>query len=110
MALVASSNDAAEALLGSTDLSRPEFYAAMNKNVSELGFSSMHFENPTGLDTSDDLPTNIGSARDILFLLYKDSQDFPQLIAETKNPSITVFDARGRSLHFSNTDEALSDI
>jgi len=50
--LVASSNQAAIALVDASGLSRAEFVAQMNKKADTLGLQRTHFEDPTGLDAN----------------------------------------------------------
>ena len=59
--LVASSNEGAAALARSTGLSPNQFVAEMNKKAKQLGMTSSHFADPTGLD-----PENKSNAEDIV--------------------------------------------
>lgn len=63
VALVASDNNAAKALVRSTGMSESEFVAKMNKKAQELGLSNTVFSDPTGLT-----PENKSTALEILKL------------------------------------------
>ncbi len=64
IALVGSSNSAIHALVRSTGFSEEEFALKMNEKARVLGLGSLHFVEPTGLDSR-----NMGRAVDILRLL-----------------------------------------
>ncbi len=64
VALVDSSNSAIHALVHSTGLTEEEFAKKMNEKAKELGLYSLHFVEPTGLDSR-----NMGKAVDVLRLL-----------------------------------------
>lgn len=51
--LVGSANNAANALVESTGLSRPEFVVRMNSKAASLGLSRTTFTDPTGLDAGN---------------------------------------------------------
>lgn len=55
--LIASSNDAAQALARHTAGSSAEFVVLMNAKSSELELASSHFSNPVGLDSVDNYST-----------------------------------------------------
>ena len=54
-ALLPSANNAANALARSTGLSAQEFVDRMNKKATELGATQSHFNEPTGLDPSNQI-------------------------------------------------------
>lgn len=64
IALVGSSNNSVEALVKAAGTDDSGFALLMNKKAAELGLLSMHFIEPTGLNSG-----NVGSALDIARLL-----------------------------------------
>ncbi len=75
--LLASGNDAAEALAAHTAGSVKDFVKLMNSKAKELGMTSTSFANPHGLDAEGHYST----ARDMakLMLLCMENEDFVQL-------------------------------
>lgn len=61
--VIASANDAAVALAEKVAGSVEAFVSRMNERAAQLGMTSTHFENPTGLD--DDVTNHVTSAYDI---------------------------------------------
>lgn len=68
-ALMKSENPAASALARTYPGGRPAFFAAMNKKARELGMTSTHYMESTGLH-----PGNVSSARDLGILVSAASQ------------------------------------
>ena len=64
IALIGSSNNSIKALVRSSGISEDNFVTLMNKKAQNLGLSSAHFVEPTGLD-----PGNVASAADAAKLL-----------------------------------------
>lgn len=64
MALIGSSNNAIRSLVRASGLSSQQFVKLMNDKVEEMDLLSMHFEDPTGLDSR-----NVGNAKDLAQLL-----------------------------------------
>lgn len=64
--IIASANDAAVALAEKVSGSADAFVRRMNERAAELGMTSSHFENPTGLD--DDTVNHTLSALDIAIM------------------------------------------
>ena len=69
--LLASGNDAAEALAIASQGSVGAFVAKMNKTARRLGLDDTHYANPIGLDD----PGNYSSARDLVTLAAKLAED-----------------------------------
>ncbi len=69
VALMKSENPAAAALARTYPGGRPAFVAAMNAKARQLGMSSTHYYESTGLD-----PRNVASARDLGILVSAASQ------------------------------------
>lgn len=61
--LIASSNDAATALVRTTSLTESAFTDTMNEQAKKFGLTQTHFVDPTGLD-----PKNISTAREVAAL------------------------------------------
>lgn len=64
IALIGSSNSAIQTLVRASGFTDTEFAVLMNKKASDLNLTTLHFEEPTGLDVR-----NIGSALDTARLL-----------------------------------------
>ena len=111
-ALIASSNDAVTGLAQSTKIPLSNFPTLMNYEAKHLGLASMSFGNPTGLDDDEHLiAKNLGSAHDILNLLYKDYSDYPTVYAVSTSitDSIKAVNSNTNiSLH--NTDIAIGKL
>lgn len=97
LALMSSENRAAHALARNYPGGVDAFVAAMNAKAQELGMTSTHFVEPTGLSSN-----NVASARDLSRLV----------IAASKNPTIQadstashyVVSVRGKRVEFHTTD------
>lgn len=95
MILVASSNDAAYALAEYIErVSGIDFQESMKNKMTELGFESFRFNNPTGLD-QDGQNGAYATPEDIArFSLYA-LETYPQLFSQTKQPSISITTGSG---------------
>ena len=82
--LVASSNEAAVALVRATGLTPQAFTAAMNRKAQALGLPSVRFVDPAGLE-----PDNIGSADDVARLARFAWQQ-PQIAAALRQASLRL--------------------
>lgn len=83
--LVASSNEAAHALMRSHG--NQEFIEAMNRKAQEIGMAHARFYDPSGLD-----PRNAASARDVAMAM-RAALEYPEIRERTKRSS---FKAVGR--------------
>ncbi len=83
MMLIASSNDAAEALASVSD--RDAFIARMNARAAEWGMHDTHFTDPTGLSS-----TNQSTARDLLVLAQHIRRDYSAIFSTTRRDRTTV--------------------
>jgi D-alanyl-D-alanine carboxypeptidase len=93
--LVESSNDAAYAV--TQPIGQEAFVDLMNAKAKEIGLTSTHFMNSTGLDPDDPLGArNISTADDLAKLTEYILQNFPQIFIITTDTS-------------NNTDELLAD-
>jgi D-alanyl-D-alanine carboxypeptidase (penicillin-binding protein 5/6) len=81
--LVNSSNDAAEAIAKSYPRGREKFIERMNDRAKELGFNSLVFKNPTGLNETDEFGGR-GNAVDVVNLLSFVYQKFPKALEGTE--------------------------
>lgn len=81
MMLVGSVNNAAVAIVRSTDLTEEAFVAKMNNKAKELGMNNTVFVDPTGL-----LPENHSTARDIAKLLANalDHEEIREAVIQKK--------------------------
>lgn len=115
-ALVASSNDAAYALAtaaGSAlvpERGEDAFIDAMNIRAGELGFATLNFKNPTGLDLSLYEPGATGSARDISFLMEYILEHYPELLEPTQHINTRIYNEEGRYHNAENTNEIVTEI
>ncbi|MDP3964414.1 MAG: serine hydrolase [bacterium] len=102
--LIASSNNAAEAMARSTGLAREEFIAEMNKLAETLGWSSMEFFDVTGLD-----PRNRASVMDIVRLAHHAFNNSEiQLLTTLPEYTVAVIEPQ-REIRVHNTNELLED-
>lgn len=104
--LVASSNDASEMIARAGG---PEFIEKMNRLGVERGWLSFSFQNPSGLDKNDAVPTAFGSARDVAFLLKRILQDHEDLLEATREDFITRNSEDGVGHTFRNTNVTLAN-
>jgi D-alanyl-D-alanine carboxypeptidase len=109
-AMIASSNNAAEMLAHSTNMSETDFIAAMNAEVETLGLASLNFGSVTGLDFDETTPSALGSAKDILMLLKNDSVDFPKATAFGVEETATIRAESGRTIELANTNKAIKNL
>ncbi|MBI4359192.1 MAG: D-alanyl-D-alanine carboxypeptidase [Candidatus Nealsonbacteria bacterium] len=102
MALVESSNDAAEALAEVSG--RKEFINLMNRKARELSLRSTHFSTPTGLEAED----NFSTARDLVNLTIFILKDHPFILEISAQPSVIILSENDRPHHRAfNTNELL---
>ena len=116
LALISSSNDAAFALgasvgklLGDNDPTT-QFIQGMNIRAEELNLNSLKFKSTTGLDLSPTEPGAVGSAKDISFLMEYIVNNYPELISETQNETMRVYNATGEYHDIDNTNEIVKRI
>jgi len=81
--LVASSNDAMAAAASGGGIEGT--VEKMNNLAQVFGLTSMHFANPTGLDTSSTTAGAYGSARDMALLVSDFLRQYPVLFSATVN-------------------------
>jgi len=116
LSLVSSSNDAAYALgasvgslLGTKDPAA-QFIAGMNIRAAELGLTTLHFKNTTGLDESTTEAGGVGSARDVSFLMEYIVVNYPEIISPTQQNATRIYNAAGAYHDANNTNEVVSQI
>ena len=121
LTLVSSSNDGAYALasyadnvmngqsvIDQTDLF--SFVKSMNIKAVELGLSSMHFNNETGLDESSYSAGGYGTAGDVASLFSYVIKNYPSLLEATKYNAIEI-SSLSHDQHFvKNTSTAINAI
>lgn len=103
--LLPSANNAANALARSTGLSASEFADRMNKKAAELGATSSHFQEPTGLD-----PSNVITASDyskILTAAFKNN--YLSQIAGLQNYYLRSTNNSRYNQTIKNTDKLLAN-
>lgn len=99
--IIASANDAAVALAEYTMGSESSFVDKMNTRASELGMTSAHFENVTGLD--DDTTNHVLSAKDIA-IATKELYKYPEVFEYS---SVWMDTIRDGSFTLSNTNRLI---
>lgn len=102
--LIPSSNDAAETFAQTASREGINFVDAMNKKALELGMTSTHFSNASGLDNLDAYST----AGDVARLALYASQ-FSEIGTVSRTEQTTIFSLDGQRSHqLINTDILLS--
>jgi D-alanyl-D-alanine carboxypeptidase len=104
MALVESSNDAAEALAEA--YGREQFIELMNLKAGELGLGSTHFATPTGLEAD----SNFSTARDLTNLTLYIMDSHPLIMEISRQESLVVV-SENETIHHRalNTNELLAN-
>lgn len=97
LALMSSENRAAHALARHYPGGMAAFVAAMNMKAQSLGMRDSHFEDPTGLTSS-----NVSTAHDLARMVSA-AYSYP-LIREFSTTPEAVVDVAGRQLAFHNTN------
>lgn len=93
-ALVASSNEAANALGAAAGPGEAAFAERMNEAALRAGAKTMRFRNASGLDIGSEA-SSVGSARDVATLLGYLVKTKPSLVAPTAETTVTVQTDRG---------------
>ncbi len=91
--LAVSSNEAAEAL--ANNFGRENFMAGLNARAAEWGMAQSHFSDPTGLSAA-----NQSTAEDLLALARHIYRDYPELLAVTRTPKVSVRELNSGELKF----------
>ncbi|MBK7354593.1 D-alanyl-D-alanine endopeptidase [Propionivibrio sp.] len=97
LALMSSENRAAHALARNYPGGMPAFIAEMNLKAQALGMRDTHFEDPTGLTSS-----NVSTANDLVKMVVA-AYRYP-LIREFTTTSEATVDVAGRELAYRNTN------
>ena len=97
IALMASENRAAAALSRYYPGGRPAFIAAMNAKAKSLGMTDTHFENSTGLSSS-----NVSSARDLVKMVNAAYQ-YPMIRQFSTDRTYEVYTGK-RNLVYNSTN------
>ena len=104
--LLASGNDAAEALARNAPGGRDVFIARMNEKAKELNMDNTHFVNPTGFDEEDHYSSAIDLARLAVYALR--NKTFADIVSTKK---YTVTSADGAIIHdLSNLNLLLGEV
>lgn len=101
--LLSSGNDAAEALAEHTSGSRAAFADLLNETARELGCTSTHFVNPSGMPARDQVTTALDLAR-----MTRAALSLPQFSAIVATHRYTAQDG-GRTLTFYNENRLLGE-
>lgn len=101
-ALIGSANDAARALVRSTDLDEPTFARLMNAKARALGMTNTRFMESTGLS-----PENVSTARE-LTVLVRAASEVP-LISETVRESVYRANGSAKKSQFVKNTNLLLD-
>lgn len=105
LAIVASSNDAAEAIVEAAGKARNQSREALLASVSSaLGLSQTYAVNGTGLDENGSLSGGYGSAKDIAVLAGEFLKRIPEIAHATLSPEVTAFSKSGASYTLKNTN------
>ena len=111
--MVASSNDAAYAVAEAISGNAENFIFLMNQKVGSLGFKTLGFSSPHGLDilTRDGWNAgSSGSAEEVGKLFEYVYKNYPSLIAKTRLANFEIISKAGRVIKVKNTNEAFGDI
>ena len=98
LALMASENRAAAALARTYPGGTPVMLAMMNAKARELGMLSTHFNDPTGLNS-----TNVSTAEDLVKMVMA-AQNYPDIQRYTTTGTHTVQVDGQRTMRFVNTN------
>ena len=110
-ALISSYNDAALMISKTTGLSNDAFLASMNAEAQALNLPTLNYSSVTGLDSSEGTATAVGSAHDILTLLYRDYTDFPDVFSISSLPSDIITTVQGgKTITLKNTDKGIGQL
>lgn len=111
LALVASSNDAAEAVGGATEkVSTNTRTSLMASAISALGIKDVQTRNATGLDVSESVSGGYGSALSIAKVAKSIVDMDPELGHATTKSSVTVRSVNGTTHTLPNTNQSLAGI
>ena len=104
LAMVGSSNDAAEAIALSAEKRYAKQGSLMAGAISALGLTQTYVTNGTGLDQTTSLSGGYGSAFDIAVLAGAFLQRIPEVAKATTLSSITTTSREGKSYTLKNTN------
>ncbi len=111
LALVASSNDAAEAIARAVEKERGGNGASLLASAATAaGLSQTYTLNGTGLDESSIISGGYGSARDMALLSAEFLKRVPGIARATLEPSVTANSLDGRSYTLKNTNPDVSHV
>jgi|CXWL01.1.fsa_nt_gi D-alanyl-D-alanine carboxypeptidase (penicillin-binding protein 5/6) len=110
LAMVGSSNDAAQAIADSALRRSPHKETLMAGALSSLGLTQTYVTNGTGLDQNTSLSGGYGSAYDIAVLAGAFLQRVPEVARATTLSSITTSSREGKSYTLKNTNPDVVNI
>ncbi len=100
--LIASSNEAAAALVDNSGISRRDFVARMNAKAKAWGLKKTKFTEMSGID-----PANVGTAREMAYIAWKAYRNPTIRLAGIKTRYSFKEINSGRSVSFSNRNSSL---
>lgn len=104
-AIIASNNNAANALARATGLTRSQFVAKMNKKAQSLGAGNTNFIDPTGIN-----PKSYTTAEDFAKIVEAAfSDDYLSLIARKENYKFTSVNNKAYTHNIKTTNKLLQD-
>lgn len=108
MALVASSNDAADALTAAAAATQGGERALLASAASAAGLARTEAFNGTGLDLDPTRSGGYGTARDVATLAGRFVEAAPELARASTRPALRAYSAAGEPHDFSNTNPFVS--
>lgn len=112
LAMVASSNDAAEAIAEAATKVRhaPNGTSLLSAAAAAIGLTQTYALNGTGLDENGEISGGYGSAHDIALLAAALLRRVPGIMHATIDPSVTATSLAGSSYTLKNTNPEVSRI
>lgn len=112
LAMVASSNDAAEAIAEAATKVRhaPNGTSLLSAAAAAIGLTQTYALNGTGLDENGEISGGYGSAHDIALLAAALLRRVPGIMHATIDPSVTATSLAGSSYTLKNTNPEVSHI
>lgn len=112
LAVVASSNDAAEAIAEAAAKARkaPNSTSLLASAAAAIGLTQTYALNGTGLDENGEISGGYGSAHDIALLAAALLRRVPGIMHATIDPSVTARSLTGSSYTLKNTNPEVSHI
>lgn len=107
--IIASSNDAMEAIANHYKMGRGAFIDKMNDESRNLGLQSFSYLGPTGLD-EEKYATAFGSAKDITNFFATNYFEHPHIFSSGSIRKEVISTETGREVDLQNTNTAIDDL